>query len=61
MIGVRLQPVDTWFFRDGTSFAMDSTPQENVGSLFPPHSRAGVDGLLLARFLADSEEQESGR
>ena len=47
MIGVQLQPVDTWFFRDGTPFTMDSAPQENVGSLFPPHPPT-VAGALRA-------------
>ena len=37
MIGIQLKPLDTWFFRGGTPFTMDGTPQENVGSLFPPH------------------------
>ena len=37
MIGVQLLPVDTWFFRDSTPFTADSAPQDNVGSLFPPH------------------------
>ena len=37
IVGVHLQPVDTWFFRDATPFTAQSTPQEQVGSLFPPH------------------------
>ena len=47
MIGVQLHPVDTWFFRDGTPFAAGSTPQEDVGSLFPPHPPT-VAGALRA-------------
>ena len=51
MIGVQLQPVDTWFFRDGTPFSMGKAPQENVGSLFPPNplSVAGAIRAALAR------------
>ena len=37
IVGIQLQPVDTWFFRDATPFTAQSTPQEQVGSLFPPH------------------------
>lgn len=48
MIGVQLQPVDTWFFRDGTPFTQESTPQENVGSLFPPHPPTVVGALRAA-------------
>ena len=47
MIGIRLEPVDTWFFRDGTPFLAGSAPQEDVGSLFPPHP-ASVAGALRA-------------
>ena len=50
MIGVRLEPVDTWFFRDGTPFTAGSTPQDSVGSLFPPHptTTAGALRAVLA-------------
>ena len=37
IVGIQLKPVDTWFFRDATPFTALSTPQEQVGSLFPPH------------------------
>ena len=51
MIAVQLQPVDTWFFRDGTPFTMGKAPQENVESLFPPHpfTIAGALRAGLAR------------
>ena len=51
MIGLQLQPVDTWFFRGGTPFTMGHTPQENVGSLFPPYppTVAGAFRAALAR------------
>ena len=51
MNGLELQPVDTWFFRGGTPFTMGHTPQENVGSLFPPHppTVAGAFRAALAR------------
>ena len=51
MIGVRLDPVDTWFFRDSTPFAAGASPQEGVPSLFPPHppTVAGALRAALAR------------
>ncbi len=48
MIGIGLHPVDTWFFRDGTPFAADSAPQENVDSLFPPHPPTVVGAIRAA-------------
>ena len=48
MTGVQLQPVDSWFFRDGTPFSADSAPQEDVGSLFPPHPPTLVGALRAA-------------
>ena len=51
MIEIQLQPVDTWFFRDGTPFTMGKAPQENVISVFPPHppTVAGALRAALAR------------
>ena len=51
MIGVRFEPVDTLFFRDGTPFSAGSAPQEGVHSLFPPHpvSIVGAVRAALAR------------
>ena len=51
MIGVQLQPVDTWFFRGGTPFTMYATPQENVGSLFPPHPPTVAGAIRAALAL----------
>ncbi len=48
MTGVQFCPVDTWFFRDGSPFTMDAAPQENVGSLFPPHPPTVVGALRAA-------------
>ena len=48
MIGVDLQPVDTWFFRDSTPFTMGKAPQENVGSVFPPHPATVVGAIRAA-------------
>ncbi len=48
MIGVRLHPLDTWFFRNGVPFTRDSAPQENVASLFPPHPPTVVGALRAA-------------
>ena len=49
MIGIRFEPADTLFFRGGTPFAADSTPQEGVQSLFPPRP-ATTAGALRAAF-----------
>ena len=48
MIGVRLDALDTLFFRDGTPFSADSTPQEDVGGRFPPHPPTVVGALRAA-------------
>ncbi len=53
MIGVRLEPVDTLFFRDGTPFAGGSAPQEDVGSLFPPYPTTTVGALRAALALCN--------
>ena len=53
MIGIQLHPVDTWFFRDGTPFTRDSAPQDNVGSLFPPHPPTVVGALRAALACAN--------
>lgn len=47
MTGIQFQPVDTWFFRDGTPFTADSASQTDVESLFPPHPTT-VAGALRA-------------
>lgn len=52
MTGVRLEPLDTWFFRDGTPFTADSTPQDDVRSLFPPHPPTVVGALRAALALS---------
>ena len=60
MIGVRLEPVDTWFFRDGTPFAAGSTPQDDVSSLFPPHPPT-VAGALRAALAVSHGWSGRGR
>ncbi len=47
MTGMQFDPVDTLFFRDGRPFSARSAPQEDVGSLFPPHP-ATVAGAVRA-------------
>ncbi len=47
-VGVRLQPVDTLFLRDGTPFDAGGAPQEDVRSLFPPHPSTMVGALRAA-------------
>ena len=51
MIGIQLDPVDSWFFRDGTPFTAGSTPQDSVSSLFPPHPPTLVGALRVALAL----------
>ena len=51
MIGIQLQPVDTWFFRDGTPFTARDAPQEDVGSIFPPNPPTVVGALRTALAL----------
>ena len=52
MIGVSLEPVDTWFFRDSTPFTRGAAPQDNVDSLFPPYPATTVGALRVALALA---------
>ena len=52
MTGVRLEPLDTWFFRDGTPFTAESAPQEDVRSLFPPHPPTVAGALRAALALS---------
>ncbi len=47
-IGIRLEPVDTLFLRDGTPFSVGSASQEDVGSLFPPYPPTMVGALRAA-------------
>ena len=60
MIGVQLAPVDTWFFRDATPFAAGDAPQDDVGSLFPPHP-ATVVGALRASLAMNHGWSGRGR
>ncbi len=60
MIGIQLDPVDTWFFRDGTPFSADSAPQEDVASLFPPHP-SSVTGALRAALARSNGWNGRGR
>ena len=48
MTGVRLQPLDTWFFRAGTPFTVGDSPQEDVRSLFPPYPSTVIGALRAA-------------
>ena len=41
MIGIRFDPLDTLFFRNGTPFARGSAPQDGVASLFSSSSGVG--------------------
>ncbi len=44
------EPLDTWFFRDGTPYSIDTGPQLDVGGSFPPSpfSMAGAMRAALA-------------
>ena len=48
MIGVRLDSLDTLFFRDGTPFSIGNSPQEDVVGRFPPHPPTVVGALRAA-------------
>ncbi len=52
MTDVRLEPLDTWFFRDGTPFTAGNAPQEDVRSLFPPHPPTVAGALRAALALS---------
>ena len=52
MIGIRLDPVDSWFFRDATPFMAGSATQSNVASLFPPYPGTVVGALRAALAMA---------
>ena len=53
MIGIRLDPLDTLFFRDGTPFSAGSAPQDGVASLFPPHPGSLAGALRAALALCN--------
>lgn len=53
MIGIQLEPVDTWFFRDGTPFSAGSAPQAGVASIFPPSPTTTVGALRAAIALCN--------
>lgn len=46
-----IEPVDTWFFRDGTPYSIDTGSQMDVGGAFPP-SPSSVAGALRATLAA---------
>ncbi|MGD0775994.1 MAG: type III-B CRISPR module-associated Cmr3 family protein [Candidatus Solibacter sp.] len=46
-----IEPVDTWFFRDGTPYSIEIGSQLDVGGAFPP-SPSSVAGALRATLAA---------
>jgi CRISPR-associated protein Cmr3 len=48
---LQLSAIDTWFFRDGTPFGMNSSSQSGVVGIFPPYppTVAGAIRAALAR------------
>ncbi len=58
MIGVRLDPQDTLFFRDGTPFSAGNSPQQDVAGRFPPHPPTVVGALRAA--LARRNDWKTG-
>jgi CRISPR-associated protein Cmr3 len=46
-----IEPVDTWFFRDGTPYSIETGSQLDVGGAFPP-SPSSVAGALRATLAA---------
>lgn len=53
MTGIRLDPLDTLFFRDGTPFSAGRAPQDGVGSLFPPYPGSVAGALRAALALCN--------
>ncbi len=53
MKALALSPVDTWFFRDGTPFDMEGSPQVDVGGVFPPHPSTVAGALRAALALSN--------
>jgi CRISPR-associated protein Cmr3 len=49
---VLLIPIDTWFFRDSTSYYMDASPQAGVRGVFPPYPST-VSGAIRAALARD--------
>ena len=60
MIGVHFEPIDTWFFRDGTPFNSDDGSQFGVASIFPPNPGTLV-GALRAALAAGQNWSGKGR
>lgn len=60
MLNLQFDPIDTLFFRDGTPFAADSSPQDGVTSMFPP-SPATVAGALRAALARCNGWRDSAR
>lgn len=60
MIGIKLTPLDSLFFRDSTPFASGSSSQVEVGGIFPPHPTTitGSIRAALARANGWSTGQE---
>ena len=48
MTGIRLDPLDTLFFRDGTPFSIGTSPQQDVTGRFPPYAPTVVGALRAA-------------
>lgn len=55
-----IEPVDTWFFRDGTPYSIDTGSQMDVGGPFPP-SPFSVAGALRATLAAARGWNGAGR
>lgn len=47
-IGIQLEPVDTWFFSDGTPTPAESSGQRAVGGVFPPNPATVVGAVRAA-------------
>jgi CRISPR-associated protein Cmr3 len=47
-VGIQLEPVDTWFFSDGTPSAADSSGQQATGGVFPPYPATVVGAVRAA-------------
>jgi CRISPR-associated protein Cmr3 len=47
-VGIQLEPVDTWFFSDGTPSPADSSGQRATGGVFPPYPGTVVGAVRAA-------------
>jgi CRISPR-associated protein Cmr3 len=50
-VKLALTPIDTWFFRDGTPYDKDASPQAGVAGVFPPYPPTVAGAIRAALAL----------